>query len=105
MDAVDWVEPDTDVGANSESDMGANSESEDTEDPTITSQLLPLHFFFDIETTGLDIYDVAIIELAGKVVDAPVPVCQTTFQSLVRTSKSISSKGKENYDNEIVIRY
>ena len=103
MDAADRAEPDTDVGASSESDMGADSESEDTEneeDPIITSQ--PLHFFFDIETTGLDIYDVTIIELAGKVVKPLFQYARLrTFQSLVRTSKNISSKDKETITMKI----
>ena len=53
----------------------------------------PLLVFFDIETTGLDIYNDTIIDIAAKVVGATVS--QRTYQSLVRTSKTIPERGKD----------
>ena len=55
----------------------------------------PLLFFFDTETTGLDIYEECITEIAAKVVGEPAStVTQTSYTSLVRATKSIPRKGR-----------
>ena len=61
---------------------------------TVDQSTHPLLFMFDIETTGLHIYEDAITDIAAKVVNIPVnSVSQPTFSSLVMTSKSIPAKG------------
>lgn len=56
---------------------------------------LPLLFFFDVETTGLVVFNDVIIDVAAKVVDIPPSaVSVPIYQSLVRTSKSIPGKGR-----------
>ena len=58
------------------------------------SDELPLLFFFDVETTGLVVFNDVIIDVAAKVVDIPPSVVSMpTYQSLVRTSKSVPEKG------------
>ena len=52
----------------------------------------PLLFFFDVETTGLSIYQDHIVELAAKVIGVPL-VSQPTFSSLVHTPRNIPTKG------------
>ena len=55
----------------------------------------PLLVFFDIETTGLSIYEDHITEIAAKVVGEPAStVKQTSYSSLVRATKSIPPKGR-----------
>ncbi|ORU90793.1 MAG: hypothetical protein A6F71_07530 [Cycloclasticus sp. symbiont of Poecilosclerida sp. M] len=79
-------------------DFDSNEEDDfdDSEIP-LPSDELPLLFFFDVETTGLVVYNDVIIDIAAKVVDIPPSVVsQPTYQSLVRTSKSIPDKGR-NY--------
>jgi len=52
-----------------------------------------LFFLFDIETTGLSIYEDHITEIAAKVVGVPTSsVSQPTFSSLVRTTQMISNQ-------------
>ena len=54
----------------------------------------PLLFFFDLETTGLNIYEDHIVEIAAKVVGAPLSsVTQPSFSSLVHTPRNTPSKG------------
>ena len=54
----------------------------------------PLLFFFDLETTGLNIYEDHIVEIAANVVGAPLSsVTQPSFSSLVHTPRNIPSKG------------
>ena len=57
----------------------------------------PLLFFFDTETTGLNIYQDHIIELAAKVIETPPSgsVTEPIFSKLVSTSRSIPSRGKQ----------
>ena len=55
------------------------------EDTGTMSNELPLLFFFDVETTGLVVYNDFIIDIAAKVVDIPpestnIPVCDKNKQ-------------------------
>lgn len=43
------------------------SDGEDMESENLNQDAQPLLFMFDIETTGLSIYDDAITDIAGKV--------------------------------------
>ena len=55
----------------------------------------PLLFFYDCETTGLDVYNECITELAAKVVAVPkLSVSQPTFSSLVKPTRNIPDQGK-----------
>lgn len=84
------VEPEPmDTDCFSENDLGL----EDTETVRSTHKA-PLLFFFDVETTGLVVYNDFIIDIAAKVVDIPhSAVSQPSYTSLIRTSKTIPSKG------------
>lgn len=66
---------------------------EQNEDSSDDAQ--PLLFLYDCETTGLSIYNDHIIEIAAEVVDCPVPHSNTTFTSLVKTSRRIPLPGIE----------
>lgn len=84
VEPVEPCEPDAD-----------NNSDDDFEDDTTTFSKHPLLFFFDVETTGLVIYNDFIIDIAAKVIDIPASaVSQPRYQSLVRTSKTIPTKGK-----------
>ena len=65
-------------------------------DNVVKENAHPLFFFFDIETTGLSIYEDHIIEIASKIVGIP---CSTItcppFASLVHTPKNIPPIGKQ----------
>ena len=50
----------------------------------------PLLIYFDLETTGLSIYNDHIVEVAAVL---PSDLKSSEFQSLVKTSRKISSKG------------
>lgn len=89
------VEPDNCDDDNNDDDSNNNddegNDGDNSDDDEATPQI-PLLFFFDVETTGLMVYDV---EIAAKVIDIPesAVVSQYSYQSLVRTSKTIGSKG------------
>ena len=88
---VDMVCYDQQEDGNNEctEDREATSDEED-----ITDDAHPLLFFFDIETTGLSIYEDHIVELAAKVVGVPrSTVTQRSYSSLIYTPKNIPSKG------------
>ena len=85
---------DSDSLGEMEQTISAQYSQTDSESDSLGENAMPLWFFFDIETTGLDIYSNAIIDLAAKVVDAPVPVNMPSYESLVRTSKTVPDKGK-----------
>ena len=53
--------------------------------------MCPLLFLYDCESTGLSIYKEHIIEIAAEVVNPPVSYSRTTFESLVKTARSISA--------------
>lgn len=63
----------------------------------------PLHFLFDCETTGLSIYADHITDIGAKVLNPPVPLTTTTFSTLVRTGRNISSAGKKKQLGNIII--
>lgn len=84
------VEPDNCDDDNNDDD--SNNDGDNSDDDEATPQI-PLLFFFDVETTGLMVY---IIEIAAKVIDIPESVVSQysyVYQSLIRTSKTIGSKG------------
>jgi DNA polymerase III alpha subunit (gram-positive type) len=61
-----------------------------------TADAHPLLVFFDIETTGLNIYNERITEIAAKVVGDPVStVTKASYTSLVSATKSIPPKVQE----------
>ena len=61
----------------------------------VTTDMMMILFFFDIETTGFQIYDDTITDIAGKVVDiSPTSVTKSTYTSLVMTNRTIPEKGK-----------
>ena len=67
---------------------------EDEEEEDSIENAHPLLFFFDTETTGLNIYQDHIVELAAKVVGVPsTRITQPSFSSLVHTPRNIPSKG------------
>ena len=71
-----------------------NGVVEDEEEEDSIENAHPLLFFFDTETTGLNIYQDHIVELAAKVVGVPsTRITQPTFSSLVHTPRNIPSKG------------
>ena len=60
-----------------------------------TADAHPLLVFFDIETTGLSIYNECITEIAAKVVGDPVStVTKAVYTSLVHATKSIPPEGR-----------
>lgn len=92
------VEPDNCDDDNNDDDSNNNDDEDndgDNSDDDEATPQIPLLFFFDVETTGLMVYDDFIIEIAAKVIDIPesAVVSQYSYQSLVRTSKTIGSKG------------
>ena len=94
---VDQLEPiamDVDV-----MDVEVDSSFEDDPEAPETllpSDKLPLLFFFDVETTGLVVYEDVIIDIAAKVVDiTQSAVSQPMYHSLLRTSKTIPKKGRK----------
>ena len=72
-----------------------------------TDDKLPLHIFYDCETTGFSIYSDHITDIAAKVVASPVPLDNPTFSSLVKTSRRIPTRGNNKnppcnqYKNDI----
>ena len=90
VEQVESVEPnEPDVSDHYEDDNENDSEN------AVPSSERPLLFFFDVETTGLGVYSDFIIDIAAKVFDIPTSaVSQPTYQSLVRTSKTIPMKGR-----------
>ena len=52
-----------------------------------------LLFLFDLETTGLEVDNDQITEIASKIFNPPVSVSQVSFESLVYTTRDISEKG------------
>ena len=54
----------------------------------------PLLFLYDCETTGLSIYNDHIIEIAAVLINCPVPYNNTSFSSLVKTSRRIPTPGE-----------
>lgn len=69
----------------------------DSEDEAVMDADIPcLLFFFDIETTGFQIYDDTITDIAGKVVNIPLTsVSQPTYTSLVMTNRTIPERGRK----------
>ena len=62
-------------------------------DVVVTENAHPL---FDIETTGLSIYEDHIIEIVSKIVGIPCsPITCPSFSSLVHTPKNIPPIGKQ----------
>ena len=53
----------------------------------------PLLFLFDRETTGLNVDEDQITEIASKVFNSPVSVNQVSFESLVYTARPIPENG------------
>lgn len=53
----------------------------------------PLLFLYDCESTGLSIYNDHIIEIAAEVANCAVPYSNSSFTSLVKTSRWIPTKG------------
>ena len=53
----------------------------------------PLLFLFDLETTGLDVDEDRITEIASKVFNSPVNVSKVSFESLVYTPRPIPENG------------
>ena len=88
LEAVDLNDV-PDVDANLEVDL-SNEEGEDSSD-----HANPLLFLYDCETTGLSIYSDHIIEIAAEVLDCPVNCSNTTYNSLVKTSRRIPAAGTE----------
>ena len=84
-----------DPGVDSTEDLASDDDDEDEEQTQTTSSTVPLLFFFDIETTGLSCYSDVIIDIGAKVIDVAVP---QTYQSLVRTSKTIPEKGTATFE-------
>jgi len=78
-----------------DADQGLEMSEEEDEDDNVTDSKDHLFFLFDIETTGLSIYEDHITEIAAKVIGVPTSsVSQPTFSSLVRTTRKISKRGK-----------
>ena len=74
-------------------ELVCDGEEEQEEEDSIENAH-PLLFFFDLNTTGLNIYEDHIVEIAAKVVGAPLSrVTQPSFSSLVHTPRNIPSKG------------
>ena len=72
-------------------DSGVDLSMELTEDSSDNAK--PLLFFYDCETTGLSIYNDHIIEIAAQLVDCPVPYSNTTFSTLIKTSRRLPTAG------------
>ena len=67
---------------------------EEEEEVVYTTESHPLLFFFDCETTGFNVYNECITELAAKVIAVPVSsLSQPTFSRLVMTTKNIPDIG------------
>ena len=74
------------------SDDEDSMETCDTNSETIDTK--PVHIFFDIETTGLSIYNDHITEIGAKVVgEHSSQLSSPSFASLVHTPRNISSAG------------
>ena len=83
-----WGMPEEQIEDSRDADSGNESMEVSSDDNT-----RPLLFLYDCETTGLSIYNEHIIEIATVVVDSPVSYSNTTFESLVKTARSISPSG------------
>lgn len=85
----DMDEMDEDGDYTSDTPMDTSDTTNDT-----TSDAKPLYIFFDIETTGLSIYDDHVTEIAAKVVGLSLShLSSPSFSSLVHTPRNISSTG------------
>ena len=68
---------------------------QEEEGDDVTQNAHPLLLLFDTETTGLNIYEDHIVEIAGKVTGVPLSaVTYPTYSRLVHTPRNIPSKGK-----------
>lgn len=94
MDTEDaQAQDDDEVG---DTEPGIEMSDGESEGESVTVSEHHVLFLFDIETTGLSIYDDHITEIAAKVVGVPVSsVSEPTFSSLVKTGRTISKKGKK----------
>ena len=89
----DENEPADDVEPNQD-DIDIYGQFED-DGSGIAEDAHPLLFLFDTETTGLNIYEDHIIEIAAKVTGVPTStITQPSYSSLVHTSRNIPSKGE-----------
>ena len=79
-----------DVGVTVDHEVDGEVASEEEDD---ISDLQPLVFAYDCETTGLSIYNDHVIEIAAEVVQCPVPYSKTTYCTLVKTSRRIPAAG------------
>ena len=70
-------------------DLGLAEDLSEEQNEESTDYAHPLMFLYDCETTGLSIYSDNIIEIAAEVFDCPVPHTNTTYSSLVKTSRRI----------------
>ena len=84
-DAIDFDAVDADLGDNDLSVEESEASSDDAK---------PLFFLYDCESTGLSIYTDHIIEIAAEVIDSPLSSSNTTFSSLVKTSRRIPVQSK-----------
>ena len=78
------------------SEPSHNTESSSCCDDKDSSQEQSLLFLFDLETTGLSVYNDSITEIAGKVFNPPATVSNTSFSSLVYTSHDIPRRGNKS---------
>ena len=63
-------------------------------DPVDDDGARPLLIFYDCETTGLNIYNEHVTELAAKVIGVPsASLTASSFSSLIRTPRHIPAAG------------
>ena len=90
---MDCDEPDDEEPAEADSDaaVGDCDPSTDGNDSESQSNMLPLLFFYDCESTGGSTYDDHIIEVGAKVVAAPdsADIPQLEYSSLIHSSRTI----------------
>ena len=80
----------TQVDQDGENDDEDSMETCDTNSETSDSK--PVHVFFDIQTTGLSIYNDHVTDIRAKVVGAPSSqLSSPSFASLVHTPRNISA--------------
>lgn len=75
-------------------DFGDDEQPDEDEEGCVADSN-PLFILFDCESTGFSSYSDHMTDIAAKVLFPPTTLSEPTFSSLVRTSRYIPAKGKQ----------